>query len=408
MMKSERIVEEKREETWMAEARSQELGLEEREKALLALAKAYTTAGDEKKAGSLLSLAEEMASRESKMYLAKLLKMLLDKVSEFDKNKHFVELSICKQILEWSIRENKNFLRFKLQTRYANILYLRGEFSAARKEVNEVIEEAKETDDKNLLVEAHLLESKLIYETRNIAKAKATLTAARANANKIYVQPTLQADIEKTAGIIHLAERDYQIAYSYFFEAFEAFHNAGLKNSAVETFNYLLLAKIMQDSIDDASNLVTGRFGLIYSTETTTMVEILEAYKRKSLVELSTILTGKKEEIFGNNVISSQIDSLYDQLLEKNIENLITAYSKIQLSYLSSKLQVETDVIERKLCEMILDEKLLGSLDQENGILIIFQDKEVDEMYGSSLEIFGNMKEALDMLAVRSEKLKVN
>ena len=407
-MKSERIVGEKDEATLLTEAKSVELGLEEREKALLTLAQTYTKAGDEKKAGGLLSLAEEMASKESKMYLAKLLKMLLDKVSENDKNKHFIELTVCKQIFDWSVREKKNFLRFKLQTRYANILYLRGEFTAARKEVNEVIEEAKETDDKNLLVEAHLLEAKLIYETRNIAKAKSTLTAARANANKIYIQPTLQADIERTAGIIHLAERDYQIAYSYFFEAFEAFHTAGLKNDAIETFKYLLLAKIMQDSVDDASNLVSGRYGLIYSGDASTMVEILEAYKRKSLVDLSSILTGKKEEIFGNNVISSQIDSLYDQLLEKNIENLITAYSKIQLSYLSNKLQVKSDVIERKICEMILDEKLLGSLDQENGILIIFENKEVDEMYESSLEIFGNMKEALDMLAVRSEKLKVN
>ena len=73
-------------------------------------------------------------------------------------------------------------------------------------------------------MESHLLESKLIYEKHNLPKAKASLTACRANANMVYIKPTLQAEIEYTAGIIHLAEKDYQIAFSYFFESFEAFH----------------------------------------------------------------------------------------------------------------------------------------------------------------------------------------
>lgn len=46
---------------------------------------------------------------------------------------------------------------------------------------------AKDIDDKRLLVEGHLLESKLIYESRNLAKAKAALTACRANSNMIQI-----------------------------------------------------------------------------------------------------------------------------------------------------------------------------------------------------------------------------
>ena len=408
MNKSNQIAEELNADQLIAQTRNTKLVFEEREKSLLQLAGVYTTAGDKEKASGLLSLAEEMAVTESKMYLAKLLKMLLDKVSEHDDQKHDIELEICHQILQWSIKEDKNFLRYKLQTRYANILYLRGEFTASRQEIGQVIEEARKTDDKNLLVEAHLLEAKLIYETRNISKAKAALTTSRATANKIYIQPVLQADIERTAGIIHLAEQDYQISYSYFFESFEAFHQAQDKKNAVLTFNYLLLTKIMQDKVDDASNLVTGRYGLVYAQEAGLMMEILEAYKKKSLVDLSVILDKRKAEISANDVVASQIDMLYDQLLEKNIENLIMAYSKIQLEYLSQKLKVTVDVIERKICEMILDSKLMGSLDQENGILIIFENKEVDELYSDSLEVFGNMKEALDMLEIRAEKVKVN
>ena len=377
MEANRKIVEDSKDEAQLlAECNNPSLSTEEREKALLTLTQQYTQSG------------------------------LTDKVQ--DSETRAIELVLAKKILEWSVRENKNFLKFRLQIRLANILYLRGEFSSARKEIEEVIKEAKDVDDKNLLVESHLLEAKLIYESQNIAKAKAALTACRANANKIYIQPVLHADIEKTAGILHLAEKDYRIAYSYFYEAFEAFHTNGEKKTALETFQYMLLAKIMQDSIDDANNIVQGRYGQIYSNDSGLMIEILNAYKTKTLVDLAQILNNRRAEISKNRIIMSQIDFLYDQLLEKNIQKLITAYSKVQIRYLASKLKIEDDAIERKVGEMILDEKLLGSLDQENGVLILFENKAVDPMFKDSLEVFENLNQALDELAIRSEKLKVN
>lgn len=96
-----------------------------------------------------------------------------------------------------------------MRLHYANVLYKRSEFRKSRKEVDLVLESAKEIDDKRLSVEAHLLEAKLIYETHNFARAKASLTASRASANLIHIPSTIQADIEFTAGIIHLAEKDF-------------------------------------------------------------------------------------------------------------------------------------------------------------------------------------------------------
>jgi hypothetical protein len=79
----------------------------------------------------------------------------------------------------------------------------------------------KDVDDKRLLVESFLLESRIIFESNNIGKARGSLTACRANANLIHVPASLTAEIESTAGMLHLAERDYAVAYSYFYEAFE-------------------------------------------------------------------------------------------------------------------------------------------------------------------------------------------
>jgi 26S proteasome regulatory subunit N6 len=71
------------------------------------------------------------------------------------------------------------------------------------------------------LVEVYLLESRIIFESSNIGKARGSLTACRANANLILIPGALSAEIETTAGMLHLAEKDFEVAYSYFYEAFE-------------------------------------------------------------------------------------------------------------------------------------------------------------------------------------------
>lgn len=170
-----------------------------------------------------------------------------------------------------------------------------------------------------MLVESYLLESRLIYETRNWPKAKASLTACKASANSIYIQPLLQAEIDFTAGMIHMAERDYPIAYSYFYESFEAFNTAKQFPRASKIFEYMILAKIMMNTPEEALSLLSGRYGLEYgekNEKTLLMRNVLKAYREKNVVELSQIFEQNKEEVEADKVISAQTGLLFDQLLE--------------------------------------------------------------------------------------------
>jgi 26S proteasome regulatory subunit N6 len=380
-----------------------------RETALMELVTRVTI---QKHSGTILELIElgKKLAGNNKLGLARILKRLLDTVSACDDKYKDIELLTCQNILEWSMKENKAFLKFKLQLRLAGILFDKAEYKRSRELLDLVLKEAKTVDDKQLLIEGHLLESKLIYMNKNWPKAKAALSACRSAANSVYVAPLLQADIETTAGMIHLAERDIQIAYSYFYEGFEAFHQNGQKNRAATNFQYLLLCRIMMDNIEEASNLVTGRFGVLYANDnkvTKTMLLILEAYKEKNLVRLAEILLENKSDIEDDKIISSQIDILYDQLLEKNIVKLITPYSRIEIGYLALKLSISSDKVERKICEMILDEKLKASIDQERGIIIIYEDATKNELFENSAEILKNIDSAVDSLFDRANKLSV-
>lgn len=148
---------------------------------------------------------------------------------------------------------------------------------------SQLLQELKKMDDKALLVEVQLLESKTYHALSNLPKARAALTSARTTANAIYCPPKLQAALDmqsgespvttwanftwscdvcpvhhdgvavdsnpravvSAAGITHAAEeKDWKTAYSYYFEAFEGYDSIDSPR-AITALKYMLLCKIV-------------------------------------------------------------------------------------------------------------------------------------------------------------------
>jgi 26S proteasome regulatory subunit RPN6 N-terminal domain len=103
-----------------------------------------------------------------------------------------IQIKVCKEQIEWARQEKRSFLRQRIEMRLASLLIEVEDYQPASQLVNNLLTEVKKLDDKLLLVDVHLIESRLHHLLINTPKSKAALTAARSAANAVYVPPGLQ------------------------------------------------------------------------------------------------------------------------------------------------------------------------------------------------------------------------
>jgi 26S proteasome regulatory subunit N6 len=123
-----------------------------------------------------------------------------------------VQIEVTRECIEWAISEKRTFMRLNLQTRLVSLYLESKKYHEALQLSASLLRELRRLDDKMVLVEVQLLESRVYYALRNIPKARASLTSARTAANGIYCPPILQAGLDMQSGILLAEDKDYKTA----------------------------------------------------------------------------------------------------------------------------------------------------------------------------------------------------
>nr|XP_054766820.1 26S proteasome non-ATPase regulatory subunit 11-like [Lytechinus pictus] len=241
-----------------------------------------------------------------------------------------------------------------------------------------LLKELKKLDDKALLVEVQLLESKVYHALSNLPKARAALTSARTTANAIYCPPKLQAALDMQSG----------------------------NGSRFSIIMIKYKPQIMLNCADDVQSIVSGKLALRHAGPSVEALKsIANASKNRSLSEFQTTLQKYPSELQEDPIINAHLASLYDNLLEQNLCRIIEPFSRVQVSHIASIIKLPLDLVERKLSQMILDKKFHGILDQGEGVLIVFEEPVIDQTYEMALETITNMGKVVDALYQKTKKL---
>jgi len=391
----------------VSEAPSEEI-LRDQEANILQLGEKLREEGKSKEMTDLIQKVRHFLRFMSKAKAAKLVRGLVDMFLEMERSdpRGDREVQLCKECIEWAKEEKRTFLRQSLESRLVGLYFETERYQEALALGSALLKELKKLDDKNLLVEVQLLESKTYHALGNLPKARAALTSARTTANSIYVPPRVQAQLDLQSGILHASEeRDFKTAFSYFYEAFEQYDSVEDK-LALTALKYMLMSKIMLRTPEEVHNIVSGKLALKHSgADIEAMKLVAQASKKRSLADFQSTVGKYSKELKGDKIVARHLDTLYQTMLEQNLCRIIEPYSRVQVKFVAEKIDLPEPEVEKKLSQMILDKKFQGILDQETRVLIIFEESERDETYDNVIETVGAMSKVVDRLYQAAQKL---
>lgn len=373
----------------------------------------------------------------AKAKTAKIVRTVINEVARCDGSDE-MQFQLCTEYIEWCKKEKRTFLRQRIQSKLAQLHLAHAHFQPALKLLRELESEIKRLDDKMMLVEIFLTQSRVHHALRNVPRARSALTAARANANSIYVGPLLQAELDLQGGVLNAEDGDYRTGYSYLFEAFEGFTNL-TDPRALLALKYMMLCKTMSGKLEDIEHILASKLALKISTRYNAptspragankpdsprketlrratkvglgwshieaMKAVAGAYRSRSLHELDEVLARYRGELGDDTTVKAHLKTLETQLLEQNLQRIIEPYSRVEIAHVATLIALPEDKVEQKLSQMILDKKLHGTLDQGAGTLVLFEDVDADKTYGQAVECISNMGEVVEALFSRAQGL---
>ncbi|KAK4043562.1 hypothetical protein C8A01DRAFT_12939 [Parachaetomium inaequale] len=372
--------------------------VKEYEAALISLGELYRDQKNTDELAGLVTKSRTVLSSFAKAKTAKLIRQLLD-LFEAIPNSLDIQIAVTKSCIEWATSERRSFLRQNLETRLVALYMAKQSHYDALTLINGLLRELKRMDDKLVLVEVQLLESRVYHALGNIPKGRAALTSARTSAASVYTPPLLQANLDMQSGMLHAEDKDFQTAYSYFIEALDGYHSQDEPARAQAALQYMLLCKIMLNLVDDVNQLMTSKQALKYAGQSLeAMKAIARAHSNRSLEEYERALAAYKYELGSDAFIRNHLRRLYDAMLEQNLIKVIEPFSRVEINHIAKMVGLDTQQVERKLSQMILDKVIIGVLDQGAGCLIIFDETQRDESYDAALATIEKLSNVVDVL----------
>jgi COP9 signalosome complex subunit 2 len=226
------------------------------------------------------------------------------------------------------------------------------------------------------LLDIYALEIQMHMERKDRKKTKDIFEKGFATAKK---NPgTLNSKLaifHFVGGKLHMEQHNWKEAYSAFFEAFNYFEEAGSKFK-IPCLKYIVLSNmLMHSEINPFSSAETKN--LQGHAEIKPMSDLLNAYQHNEIKRFEKILKDHKDIILGDPFIAQFIQNLLREIRTQVLLELIRPYTRVTLPFISKQLNIPTQEVQDLLVFLILDNKIVGHIDQVQQLLLLQRSGEV-------------------------------
>ena len=220
------------------------------------------------------------------------------------------------------------------------------------------------------LLEIFALEIQMHTEMKNTKKLKKVYNQCLAVKSAIP-HPRIMGIIRECGGKMYMSEKEWSLAQTDFFEAFKNYDEAG-SHSRINTLKYLVLANMLMESdINPFDSQETKPFQ--NDPEILAMTRLVSAFQRKEIKEFEHILSENQSSIMGDPFIKVHIDQVLKNIRSQVLIKLIVPYTRIDLGFISQKLNISSQEVEDLLIGLILDKRVNARIDQVANILEIIK-----------------------------------
>ncbi|XBW35090.1 hypothetical protein QEN19_000652 [Hanseniaspora menglaensis] len=364
-----------------------------------------------------------------KSKISKILKKLLELFNINNENKK-LQIVTVEAMIEFANVKQRKFLANTLLIELATLQFHNKNYKLSLEILQKkLISSFKKLDDKSSLIDLYILEFKNYYQLKNFVKAKNSLISCKTIIQSVYVNNLIISELDMLNGIIFCENKDYQTAYSYFYESFNNYYEEYIKSSSgnaekshdkihqvkvkklyeilLSLLKYMILCKIMANKVDEIQSIYSlqaFRDTFKETKELNFIKDVVKAYNDNSLLEFNKILSNNN--IVQDQLILSHLTILYDILLTKNLIKIIEPFDCIEVQHISNLIGMPYKDIELKVSQLILDGKIIGKLNQDLGYLYIYDNVKEDTIYEQGAVLINELNQVLDKLYEKASVLQ--
>jgi|UniRef100_A0A7S4C811 COP9 signalosome complex subunit 2 len=268
--------------------------------------------------------------------------------------------------------KNQEKLWFNIKLKLANLFFETRDFNVLRGMVTELKNWCRDADGSydvkkgTQLLTVYSLEIQMQTELKDYKTLK-TLYSESLEVESAIPPPRILGIIRECGGKMFMRQGNWEDANSAFFQAFKNYDEAGHPRR-IQCLKYLVLANMLASSNINPFDSTEAK-PYKNDTEIVAMTDLIDAYGCNDIKRFERILKDNRSTIVDDPFIKGYIDPLLKTIRTQVLLDICKPYTRIRIPFISQELNIVDEEVEALLVGLILDNRLVGFIDQVNQLL---------------------------------------